>query len=62
MTESARSASITLDVASIFADFERVAGRMTNNESNWFFQGRRFDTIFEKTGMLKSSEIKWGRL
>lgn len=61
ITESARSASITVDCASIFADFERSAGRKTNNESNWLYQGIKYDTTFEKSGLLKNTEIKWGR-
>jgi hypothetical protein len=61
LTESARSASVSVDCASIFADFERNAGRKTNNESNWLFQKVKYDTTFEKTGLLKNTEIKWGR-
>lgn len=62
ITESARSASITVECASIFADFERNNGRKTNNESNWLFQGVKYDTTFEKSGLLKNTEIKWGRV
>lgn len=62
ITESARSCSISIDCASIFADFERNAGRKTNNESNWLYQKVKYDTTFEKTGLLKNTEIKWGRV
>jgi hypothetical protein len=62
ISETSRTCSITVDVSSLFADFERIAGRMTNNESNWLFQGQRYDTTFEKTGMLRHTEVKWGRL
>lgn len=62
ITESARSCSISIDCASIFADFERNNGRKTNNESNWLYQKVKYDTTFEKTGLLKNTEIKWGRV
>lgn len=62
ITESARSCAVSIDCASIFADFERNNGRKTNNESNWLFQKVKYDTTFEKTGILKNTEIKWGRV
>lgn len=61
IVEGQKTATLNIDVASIFADFERAAGRKTNNESNWYFQGQKYDTSFEKAGMLKTIEIKWGR-
>jgi hypothetical protein len=61
VVETARSCTITIDAASLFADFERVSGRKTNNDSNWVFQGYQFDTTFEKSGFLKNTEILWGR-
>ena len=61
VVESARSCSITIDVASLFADFDRVNGRKTNNDSNWAFQGFNFDTSFEKSGILKNTDVLWGR-
>jgi hypothetical protein len=60
--ESPRTASIQLDCASIFADFERTAGRKTNNESNWLMQGVKYDTSLEKSGIVGNTEYKWGRL
>jgi hypothetical protein len=60
-TESARSAQITLDCSSLFADFERAAGRKTNNWSNWVFQGVNYDTSMEKSGFVGQTEFKWGR-
>lgn len=60
--ESPRTASIQLDCASIFADFERTAGRKTNNESNWLMQGVKYDTSLEKAGIVGNTEYKWGRL
>lgn len=62
VVESQRTCGVTIDCSSLFADFERLAGRMTNNESNWLYQGVRYDTTFEKAGMLKNTEIKWGRV
>jgi hypothetical protein len=62
ITESRRSCSLSVDCASIFADFERSTGRKTNNESNWLYQKVKYDTTFEKTGLLRNTEIKWGRL
>jgi hypothetical protein len=61
VVESARSCTISIDAASLFADFERTSGRKTNNDSNWVFQGFKFDTTFEKSGILKNTEVLWGR-
>jgi hypothetical protein len=60
--ESARTATVSIDCSSIFADFERTAGRKTNNESNWLLQGVKYDTSLEKSGVVANSEYKWGRL
>jgi hypothetical protein len=62
VNESSRSATIQIDCSSIFADFERVAARKTNNESNWLFQGVKYDTALEKSGIIANTEYKWGRL
>ena len=61
-TESPRTCGITLECSSIFADFERVQARRTNNESNWLFQGVKYDTSLEKAGIVASTEYRWGRL
>jgi hypothetical protein len=61
ISESARTASITIDCASLFADFERQSGRKTNNDANWAFQGVKYDTTFEKSGIVKNSDLLWGR-
>jgi hypothetical protein len=53
---------VSIDCSSIFADFERTAGRKTNNESNWLMQGVKYDTSLEKSGIVANSEYKWGRL
>jgi hypothetical protein len=61
ISESARTAGITIDCASLFADFERQSGRKTNNDANWAFQGVKYDTTFEKSGLIKNSDLLWGR-
>ena len=60
--ESAISSQITIDCATLFADFERSAGRKTNNGSNWLFQGSTYDTSLEKSGIVGNSEYKWGKV
>lgn len=62
VSETANSCTITLDCASLFSDFERTAGRKTNNNSNWLFQGSTYDTSMEQSGYVGQSEYKWGRL
>lgn len=61
INEAARTCTISIDCASLFADFERIAGRKTNNDSNWAFQGVKYDTCFEKSGIVKNSDLLWGR-
>ena len=60
--ETPASCQINIDCASLFADFERTAGRKTNNWSNWFFQGNQLDTSMEKSGFVGQTEFKWGRI
>jgi hypothetical protein len=60
--ETPSSCQINVDCASLFADFERTAGRKTNNWSNWFFQGAQIDTSMEKTGFVGQTEFKWGKV
>jgi len=62
IVEGRNSASITVDCSTLFADFERTAGRKTNNGSNWLFQGNTSDTAFEKAGFVGQTEFLWGRL
>lgn len=62
VAETAKSCQISIDCSSLFADFERTAGRKTNNWSNWLFQGDQSDTCMEKAGWVGQTEIKWGRL
>jgi hypothetical protein len=59
--ESATTAILTVSCASLFADFERTAGRKTNNFSNWLFQGVNFDRSMDKAGFVGNTEFLWGR-
>lgn len=61
ITEKTNSCQINIDCSSLFADFERTAGRRTNNNSNWFYQGVQYDTSMAKSGWVGQSEFKWGR-
>lgn len=62
ITEKSNSCQINVDCASLFADFERTAGRRTNDNSNWFYQGVQYDTSMNKAGYVGQSEFKWGKL
>lgn len=62
ITESATTATLEIQCATLFADFERTAGRKTNNTSNWLYQGFTRDTGFEKSGHVGNIEFKWGRV
>jgi hypothetical protein len=62
INESAVSSQITLDCSTLFADFERTAGRKTNNGSNWQFQGSTYDLGFQQAGFVGNTEYKWGKL
>lgn len=61
ITEGGSSCQITVDCSTLFADFERTAGRKTNDGSNWLFQGSTYDKCMEKAGYVGASEIKWGK-
>lgn len=62
IVESAVTCTINIDCASLWADFDRKAGRMTDNNSNWLFQqGNTSDTCFAKSGTVGQIEYKWGR-
>jgi hypothetical protein len=61
VTESSRSCALTLSCASLFSDFERTAGRKTNNWSNWLFQGVQYDRAMDKAGFVGQTEFLWGR-
>lgn len=62
ITETASTCSLSVECSTLWADFERTAGRMTNNNSNWRFQyGDTSDVCFEKAGTVGNVEYKWGR-
>ncbi len=62
ITENAVTCDITIDCSTLWADFDRKNGRMTNNNSNWLFQyGNTSDTCFSKTATVGAQEFKWGR-
>jgi hypothetical protein len=62
ITESSSSCQITIDCSTLFSDFERNAGRKTNNGSNWQYQGSTYDTSFKQAGFVGNTEYKWGKL
>jgi hypothetical protein len=62
IVESRSNASITVECSTLFADFERTAGRKTSNGSNWLYQGSQSDLCFEKSGYVGTTEFLWGRL
>ena len=61
ITEKSNSCQINVECSSLFADFERTNGRKTNNSSNWFYQGVKYDTSMAKSGIVGQSEFLWGR-
>jgi hypothetical protein len=61
ITESTVTCSLNIDCSTLFVDYERVMGRMTNNTSNWVLQRNKYDESMEKSGWTGNSEIAWGR-
>lgn len=61
ITETASTASINVDCVTLFADFERTAGRRTNNGSNHAYQNNNFDQAFKQAGYVGNTEFLWGR-
>lgn len=62
VTETSSTVNLNISCASLFSDFERTAGRKTNNWSNWLLQGVNYDKCFDKAGYVGQSEFLWGRL
>lgn len=60
--ETATSCTISVEASSLFSDFERTAGRRTNNGSNWLYQGSTVDTSMAQSGIVGQTEFKWGRI
>lgn len=61
LTESSKTATLTISCSSLFSDFERTNGRKTNNWSNWLFQGVKYDKCMDKAGFVGQTEFLWGR-
>lgn len=61
INESAITCTINVQCSTLWADFERTNGRMTNNGSNWLYQGTEADKSFQKAGVIANMEFKWGR-
>jgi hypothetical protein len=59
--EGAKTCDVNVECSSLFADFERTAGRRTNNWSNWLFQGAAIDKCMEKASWVGNKEFKWGK-
>jgi hypothetical protein len=62
VTETSSTVNLNVSCASLFSDFERTAGRKSNNWSNWLFQGVQYDKAFDKSGYVGQSEFLWGRV
>lgn len=61
VVEGASTGSINVDCVTLFADFERRAGRKTNNGSNHAYQGSYYDQAFVQAGYVGNTEFLWGR-
>lgn len=60
--ESAVTCTIEISCATLWADFDRTAGRKTDNHSNWNFQdGNSSDKAFNKTAVIGTQEFNWGK-
>jgi hypothetical protein len=61
--EDAVTCTIEISCSTLWADFDRSAGRMTDNNSNWRYQnGNTSDKAFNKTGIIGSVSFNWGKL
>jgi hypothetical protein len=61
IVEGPSTASINVDCVTLFADFERRAGRKTNNGSNHAYQNNQYDQAFKQSGYIGNTEFLWGR-
>jgi hypothetical protein len=61
IAESQVTCQITVDCATLWADFDRRAGRMTDNNSNWRFLRDTSDRSFDKTAIIGNKEFLWGK-
>lgn len=68
-TESKSTCQINLECSTLFADFDRTAGRKTNSGSNHLYQGytydkttgEGYDTCFDQCGFVGESNFLWGK-
>jgi hypothetical protein len=62
ITENAITCSIEISCATLWSDFDRIAGRKTNNHSNWHYQGGdSSDRAFDKTAIVGNTQFNWGK-
>ena len=61
IAKSQVTCQITVDCATLWADFDRRAGRMTDNNSNWRFLRDTSDRSFDKTAIIGNKEFLWGK-
>lgn len=60
--EDAVTCHIEISCATLWADFDRTAGRMTDNHTNWHFQGGNgADKAFNKTAVIGNTTFNWGK-
>jgi hypothetical protein len=60
--ENAVTCTIEISCSTLWADFDRTAGRMTDNNSNWRFQnGNTADKAFNKTATIGTVSFNWGK-
>jgi hypothetical protein len=61
ITEDASTCTIDISCATLWSDFDRLAGRRTNNASNHAFQGSSFDRAFDKCATVGNITFNWGK-
>ena len=62
VTENQNNCTISVECASLFSDFDRTSGRLSNSGSNWLYQGSTYDTSMEQAGFVGESNFLWGRV
>ena len=63
ITETGVSCQVSVECSTLFSDFDRTAGRKSNNGSNWRFQdGNTYDKSMEQAGFVGQSNFLWGRV
>jgi len=60
--ENAVTCTLEISCSTLWADFDRTSGRMTDNNSNWRFQGgNTSDKAFNKTATVGTIKFNWGK-